>query len=107
MRVTGVIQLQLLGDEGLRSVTSDPTVQQMSLLLQSAEELRGSVWALRTMPVAGRSFAESLEAIARQTGHGHAEHIAVRDAGKPVHGLRKRRWPTAPPKSRPEGRLQG
>jgi signal transduction histidine kinase len=48
----------------------------------AAEELRGSVWALRTMPVAGRSFAESLEAIARQTGHGHAEHIAVRTAGE-------------------------
>lgn len=48
----------------------------------AAEELRGSVWALRTMPVAGRSFAESLEAIARQTGHGHAEHIAVRTTGE-------------------------
>jgi signal transduction histidine kinase len=47
----------------------------------AAEELRGSVWALRTMPVAGKSFAESLEAIARQTGHGHAEHIAVHSSG--------------------------
>ena len=47
----------------------------------AAEELRGSVWALRTMPVAGKSFSESLEAIARQTGHGHAEHIAVRTSG--------------------------
>lgn len=47
----------------------------------AAEELRGSVWALRTMPVAGKSFGESLEAIARQTGHGHAEHIAVRTSG--------------------------
>ncbi len=203
VQVTGVIQLQLQGDEGLRSVSSDPVVQQMSLLLRSAddvtvlrapswwtparlaallgavlavlaaalvwvallrrevrsttlrlademrsrrnaaidfqatlrernrlaanlhdtllqtlrgidfqlgacqaqgdkpagnpweyldvarkmvnhaaEELRGSVWALRTMPVAGKSFAESLEAIARQTGHGHAEHIAVRTSGQ-------------------------
>ena len=203
VRVTGVVQLQLLGDEGLRSVTADPIVQQMSLLLRSAddvtvlrepswwtparlatllgavatvlaaalvwvallrrevrsttlrlademqsrrnaaidfqatlrernrlaanlhdtllqtlrgidyqlgacesegdkpagnprqyldvarkmvnhaaEELRGSVWALRTTPVAGKSFGESLEAIARQTGHGHAEHIAVRTSGQ-------------------------
>lgn len=203
VRVTGVIQLQLAGDEGLRSLTADPVVEQMSLLLRSAddvvvvrapswwtparlgvllggvasvlvaalvwvvllrrevrattlrlvdemqsrrnaaidfqatlrernrlaanlhdtllqtlrgidfqlgacqaqgdlpdgnpsdhldvarkmvnhasEELRGSVWALRTMPVAGKSFGESLEAIARQTGHGHAEHIAVRTAGQ-------------------------
>lgn len=48
----------------------------------AAEELRGSVWALRTTPVAGKSFDESLEAIARQTGHGHAEHIAVRTSGQ-------------------------
>lgn len=49
----------------------------------AAEELRGSVWALRTAPVAGGSFAQSLEAIARQVGYGHAEHIAVRTAGEP------------------------
>lgn len=49
----------------------------------AAEELRGSVWALRTMPMPGESFAASLEAIARQTGHGHAEHIDVRVVGAP------------------------
>lgn len=53
------------------------------MVAHAAEELRGSVWALRTMPVAGRSFAESLETIARQTGHGHPERIAVRVAGMP------------------------
>jgi signal transduction histidine kinase len=49
----------------------------------AAEELRGSVWALRTMPVAGTSFADSLATIARQTGHGHAEHIDVQVKGEP------------------------
>ena len=49
----------------------------------AAEELRGSVWALRTMPMPGESFAASLEAIARQTSHGHAEHIDVRVVGTP------------------------
>lgn len=49
----------------------------------AAEELRGSVWALRTMPMPGESFAASLEAIARQTGHGRAEHIDVRMVGPP------------------------
>ena len=53
------------------------------MVAHAADELRGSVWALRTMPVAGRSFGESLETIARQTGHGHPEHIAVRVAGMP------------------------
>jgi signal transduction histidine kinase len=53
------------------------------MVAHAAEELRGSVWALRTMPVAGRSFQESLETIARQIGHGHPEQIAVRVAGLP------------------------
>ena len=52
------------------------------MLNHAAEELRGSVWALRTVPTAGRSFAESLEAIARQTGHGHSERIDVAVAGE-------------------------
>ena len=51
------------------------------MVAHAAEELRGSVWALRTMPVAGRSFRESLETIATQTCHGHPEQIAVRVAG--------------------------
>lgn len=49
----------------------------------AAEELRGSVWALRTAPVVGGSFAQSLESIARQVGHSRAEHISVRTAGEP------------------------
>ena len=53
------------------------------MVAHAAEELRGSVWALRTMPVAGRSFRESLETIATQTCHGHPEQIAVRVAGIP------------------------
>jgi signal transduction histidine kinase len=47
----------------------------------AAEELRDSVWALRTVPMPGGTFAQSLEAIARRTAHGHAEHIAVRTVG--------------------------
>ena len=53
------------------------------MVAHAVDELRGSVWALRTMPVAGRSFRESLETIATQTGHGHAEQIAVHVAGMP------------------------
>lgn len=49
----------------------------------AAEELRSSVWALRTAPMNNVSFAESLRAIARQKGHGHAEHIDVRIVGEP------------------------
>ena len=35
------------------------------------------------MPLAGRSFEESLEAVARQTGHGHTERITIRLEGEP------------------------
>jgi signal transduction histidine kinase len=49
----------------------------------AADELRDSVWALRTMPLAGRSFAESLEVLGRQLGHGHAEQITVTTEGRP------------------------
>lgn len=58
----------------------------------AAEELRGSVWALRTVPTPGRSFEESLKAISRHTAHGHRESIAVTVIGDPfetppfVHG---------------------
>jgi signal transduction histidine kinase len=53
------------------------------MVAHAADELRGSVWALRTMPVEGRSFTESLEAVARQAGHGHATRISVRSDGTP------------------------
>lgn len=49
----------------------------------ASEELRGSVWALRTMPMPGESFAASLEAIVYQAGHGRAEHIDMRVVGEP------------------------
>jgi signal transduction histidine kinase len=74
----GACQAQGDGHDG---TSGDHLDVARKMVNHAAEELRGSVWALRTMPVAGKSFAESLEAIARQTGHGHAEHIAVRTTG--------------------------
>lgn len=52
------------------------------MVAHAAEELRSSVWALRTMPVAGRSFQESLEVVARQAEHGHQARIRVRVEGR-------------------------
>jgi len=48
-------------------------------------ELRGSVWALRTVPLAGHSLAESLESLAVQSALGRRETIAVAVAGTPFH----------------------
>ena len=53
------------------------------MVAHASEELRSSVWALRTMPVAGRTFGESLETIAKQIGHGHTEQIVVHVAAMP------------------------
>jgi len=40
LAVTGVMDVQLLGDEGLRSVASDPLVQQLALLLRTTDDVR-------------------------------------------------------------------
>lgn len=48
-------------------------------------ELRGSVWALRTVPLAGHSLAESLESLAAQSALGRGERISIAVAGTPFH----------------------
>ena len=79
--LTGIdFQLGACRAKGTQEPSSHLDVAQ-KMVAHAADELRDSVWALRTMPVAGRSFRESLETIATQTGHGHPEQIAVRVAG--------------------------
>jgi len=46
----------------------------------AAAELRGSVWALRALPLHGRSLPEALRELAGHVGMGHATHIEVRTA---------------------------
>lgn len=48
-------------------------------------ELRGSVWALRTVPLAGHSLAESLESLAAQSALGRSERITIAVDGTPFH----------------------
>lgn len=48
-------------------------------------ELRGSVWALRTVPLAGHSLSESLESLAAQSALGRSERIAIAVDGTPFH----------------------
>lgn len=52
------------------------------MVKHAAEELRGSVWALRTTPAAG-SFVETLQDIVENLEQGRAEHIRLRIAGQP------------------------
>lgn len=53
------------------------------MVKHAAEELRGSVWALRTTPAAG-SFVETLEDIVENLEQGRAEHIRLRIVGEPI-----------------------
>jgi len=54
----------------------------------AAQEVRGSVWALRTMPIPGKSFTESIRAVIsqfeRQAGRARHVRIALETAGEAV-----------------------
>ena len=52
------------------------------MVKHAAEELRGSVWALRTTPAAG-SFIDTLEDIVENLEQGRAEHIRLEIKGQP------------------------
>ena len=49
----------------------------------AAQELRESVWGLRTMPMEGRSFMDSLSAMVTHLGRGHAERLECHTTGSP------------------------
>lgn len=63
--------------------TSDHLDVARRMLKHAVGELRGSVWALRTMPMAGQSFSDSLAALAAHLGSGHAAKINVSADGEP------------------------
>jgi signal transduction histidine kinase len=45
------------------------------------DELRGSVWALRSLPLHGQTFPLALQALAAHVGTGHRAHIEVETEG--------------------------
>lgn len=53
------------------------------MLAHATQELRQSVWALRTVPLDGRPFAEAVRGVVAQISQGHPETIAVRTDGVP------------------------
>ena len=53
------------------------------MVKHAAADLRNSVWALRTAPLAGRSFAESLDAIVAHLGADRPGRIRLRFEGRP------------------------
>jgi signal transduction histidine kinase len=53
------------------------------MLDHAAQDLRGSVWALRTMPMPGQSFSESIEALVEQTARTHDIPVMLNVVGTP------------------------
>lgn len=53
------------------------------MVKHAAADLRNSVWALRTAPLAGRSFPESMAAIVAHLGSDGTVRIGLRFAGEP------------------------
>ena len=49
----------------------------------ATKELRGSVWALRTVPLVGHSFTDSLETLLNQLGLGRSERLVFETTGSP------------------------
>jgi signal transduction histidine kinase len=63
--------------------TSDHLDVARRMLKHAVGELRGSVWALRTMPMAGQSFSAAVAAIVAHLGSGHAAKMTVSSDGEP------------------------
>lgn len=79
-----LLQLDALRQSVLRRDLEDADGQldvAKRMVRRAAVDLRGSVWALRTAPLAGRSFVESLEAIASHLGDGQQAAIELRVTG--------------------------
>jgi signal transduction histidine kinase len=63
--------------------TSDHLDVARRMLKHAVGELRGSVWALRTMPMAGQTFSDAVAALVNHLGSGHAAKISVSCDGEP------------------------
>ncbi len=78
--------LQTLGGIGFQmgACEDDPAVHlpvAQKMLEHAVDELRGSVWALRSLPLHGLALPEALRSIAERAGAGQAVQIEVRTDG--------------------------
>jgi len=53
----------------------------------ATKELRGSVWALRTVPLVGHSFTDSLETLLNQPGLSRSERLVFETTGSPSRAI--------------------
>lgn len=55
------------------------------MLDHAVDELRGSVWALRSLPLHGLALPDALRALVERAGTGHAAGIELRTSGNLAH----------------------
>jgi signal transduction histidine kinase len=82
-----------LGACGLHGAQTAPgTTEHLGIargmLAHATQELRQSVWALRSVPLDGRPFVEAVDGVVAQISQGHPETLSVRADGPP-HPLPK------------------
>jgi signal transduction histidine kinase len=53
------------------------------MVARGQEDLRGTVWALRVLPLKGRTFTDAMRTLAQQVGEGHGVKISV--SGETIH----------------------
>ncbi|MFM9057745.1 MAG: sensor histidine kinase [Planctomycetaceae bacterium] len=78
-----------LGACGIHGVEAAPASSEhlgiaRGMLAHATQELRQSVWALRTVPLDGRPFVEAVQGVVVQIAQGHPERIDVRAEGEPL-----------------------
>ncbi len=78
-----------LGACGIHGVEAAPASSEhlgiaRGMLAHATQELRQSVWALRTVPLDGRPFVEAVQGVVAQIAQGHPERIDVRSEGEPL-----------------------
>jgi signal transduction histidine kinase len=76
-----VCRRSLLGGSGEETDGQLDVAKKM--VRHAATDLRGSVWALRTQPMAGRSFAESLAAVVQHLQAGTGPRVVLTTEGTP------------------------
>ena len=88
LQVLAGIAMQLdVCRRSLRGRRLDDTSSQLDvakrMVRHASTDLRGSVWALRTAPTAGRSFAESMAALVEHLGENRPEEVSLHVEGRP------------------------
>jgi signal transduction histidine kinase len=88
LQVLAGIAMQLdVCRRSLRGRRLDDTASQLDvakrMVRHASTDLRGSVWALRTAPTAGRSFADSMAALVEHLGENRPLEISLHMEGQP------------------------